>query len=230
MEEVIDISKVLNLLKRNWKFIVGLSLLGALIAAAISFFLIKPTYSASTQILVNSGNVNNQLEVQANQADLQLINTYNEIIKSPVILDKVAKNLDIQNNLGSKISVSNLNQSKVITISAIAYNYTDAAKIVNETAKVFSKEVGKIMKTDNVTILTKADEKLAVNPIKPKPIMNSIIGGILGLLVSLTFLFIKDLLDKRVKNEEDVKNVLDLPVIGMIPNFYDDKDVKGESK
>ena len=99
MEEVIDISKLLNLLKRNWKFIVSLSLLGALIAAAVSFFLIKPTYSASTQILVNSGSNNTQLEVQANQADLQLINTYNEIIKSPVILDKVAKNLNIKNDL-----------------------------------------------------------------------------------------------------------------------------------
>ncbi|MCO4096696.1 capsule biosynthesis protein CapA [Macrococcoides canis] len=225
MEEVIDISKVLNLLKRNWKFIVGLSLLGAIIAAAISFFLIKPTYSASTQILVNSNSDNTQLELQANQTDLQLINTYNEIIKSPVILDKVANNLKTNNNLSSNISVSNSTQSKVITINATAKNYRDAAKIVNETAKVFSKEVGKIMKTDNVTVLTKADEDLKASPVKPKPLINTLIGLILGLVLALAISFLNSILDKRVKTEEDVQEILGIPVIGMIPHF-DEKTLK----
>ncbi|QNR07500.1 YveK family protein [Macrococcoides canis] len=225
MEEVIDISKVLNLLKRNWKFIVGLSLLGALIAAAISFFLIKPTYSASTQILVNSKENTNQLELQANQADLQLINTYNEIIKSPVILDKVAKNLKIDNNLQSKLKVSNANQSKVITINATSNHYKDAVKIVNETANVFSKEVGKIMNTDNVTILNKADENLQPSPVSPKPILNSMIGLILGLISSVLFILIRNILDKRLQTEEQINEVLNLPVIGMIPHF-DEKSLK----
>lgn len=225
MEEVIDISKVLNLLKRNWKFIVRLSLLGAIIAAAISFFLIKPTYSASTQILVNSNGDNSQLELQANQTDLQLINTYNEIIKSPVILDKVANNLKISNDLASKIAVSNSTQSKVIKISATAKNYSDAAKIVNETAKVFSQEIGKIMKTDNVTVLTKADEDLKASPVKPKPLINTLIGLILGLVLAVAISFLNSILDKRVKTEEDVQEILGIPVIGMIPHF-DEKTLK----
>lgn len=224
MEEVIDISKSLNLLKRNWKFIAGLSLLGALIAAAISFFLIKPTYSASTQILVNSGNENTQLEVQANQADLQLINTYNEIIKSPVILDKVKKNLNYKDNLSSKIFVSNETQSKVITVTANSNNYKDSAKIVNEIANVFSKEVGKIMQTDNVTVLNKANENLSPSPIKPKPLINTIIGMFIGLLFSYLIILLKNILDKRVQTEEEVREYLDLPVIGMIPHF-DEKNI-----
>lgn len=225
MEEVIDISKVLNLLKRNWKFIVGLSLLGALLAAAISFFLIKPTYSASTQILVNNKASEDRLELQANQTDLQLINTYNEIIKSPVILDKVAKNLNISNDLSSKISVSNSTQSKVITIAATSKNYKDAAKIVNETARVFSKEVGKIMNTDNVTVLTKADEDLKPSPVKPKPLINTLIGLILGLLLALAITLLNNMLDKRVRTEEEVQEILGLPVIGTIPHF-DEKTLK----
>ncbi|QYA40733.1 capsule biosynthesis protein CapA [Macrococcoides caseolyticum] len=225
MEEVIDISKVLNLLKRNWKFIVGLSLLGALLAAAISFFLIKPTYSASTQILVNSNGEKTQLELQANQTDLQLINTYNEILKSPVILNKVANNLKINKDLSSDISVSNSTQSKVITINATARNYTDAAKIVNETANVFSKEVGKIMKTDNVTVLARADEKSTQGPISPKPLLNTALGLLIGFIVGALVVMIRTLLDKRIQTEEDVRNLLDLPVIGMIPHF-DEKTLK----
>ncbi|TDM19507.1 YveK family protein [Macrococcoides caseolyticum] len=219
MEEVIDITKMLNLLKRNWKFIVSLSLLGALLAAAFSFFLIKPTYSASTQILINSKDDKTQFELQANQTDLQLINTYNEIIKSPVILDKVAKNLNIDNDLATKITVSNTTESKVITVNAKSGNYNDSAKIVNETARVFSKEIGKIMKTDNVTILTKADENAKVSPVSPKPLLNAVIGFILGFIISLGITLFKNLFDKRIQNEEEVKEFLGLPVIGIISNF-----------
>lgn len=225
MEEVIDISKLLNLLKRNWKFIVSLSLLGALIAAAISFFLIKPTYSASTQILVNNKESNNQLELQANQTDLQLINTYNEIIKSPVILDKVASNLDYKGNLSSKISVSNATQSKVITINAKASNYKDAAKIVNETAKVFSKEIGKLMKTDNVTTLTEADYNKKASPVSPKPLLNTLLGLLIGIILGIALTILKSILDKRIQTEEEVRENLGLPVIGMIPHF-DEKTLK----
>lgn len=219
MEEVFDIGKVMNLLKRNWKFIVSLSIIGALIAALISFFLIKPTYSASTQILVNNKKTDNQFELQANQTDLQLINTYNEIIKSPVILEKVARNLKLKNNLDSKISVNNATQSKVITITAESGNYSDAVKIVNEIAFVFSNEIGKIMKTDNVTILSKADEKLNVSPINPKPVPNIFLGIIAGAVFAFILKIIFNILDKRVTTEEEVKESLGIPVIGMIPHF-----------
>ncbi|MCE4955678.1 YveK family protein [Macrococcoides caseolyticum] len=225
MEEILNLSKSVGLIKKNWRFIIGFTILGALLAAGISFFLIKPTYSASTQILVNSQGENSQFELQANQTDLQLINTYNEIIKSPVILDKVAAKLKIKNDLASKITVNNSTQSKVITINAQERNYKDAAEIVNETAKVFSKEVGKIMKTDNVTVLTKADEDLKPSPVKPKPLINIIIGSILGILISLSIIILKVLFDKRVKTEEDVQEALGIPVIGTIP-YFDEKTLK----
>ncbi|PKD99977.1 YveK family protein [Macrococcoides caseolyticum] len=225
MKEVIDISIVLNLFKRNWKFIVGLSTITALIAALISFLFIEPAFQASTQILINNKEVNNQMEFQATQTDLQLINTYREIIKSPVILDKVADNLEINSELKSMIEVSNSDQSKVITINAIASNYQDAARIVNETAKVFSKEVTKIMNTDNVTVLNNADEKLKPSPVKPKPLVNTLLGFICGFMIALSTTLLKNIMDKRVNTEEDVQEILGLPVIGVIPNF-DEKNLK----
>lgn len=225
MKEVIDISIVLNLFKRNWKFIVGLSTITALIAALISFLFIKPAFQASTQILINNKEVNNQMEFQATQTDLQLINTYREIIKSPVILDKVADNLEINSELKSMIEVSNSDQSKVITINATASNYQEAARIVNETAKVFSKEVTKIMNTDNVTVLNKADEKLKPSPVKPKPLVNTLLGFICGFMIALSTTLLKNIMDKRVNTEEDVQEILGLPVIGVIPNF-DEKNLK----
>ena len=51
-------------------------------------------YTASTQILVNMKKSSSDLAFQNVQSSLQSVNTYTEIIKSPRILDKVAREFD----------------------------------------------------------------------------------------------------------------------------------------
>lgn len=219
MEEVLDLKKVLNLLKKNLKLIIGLSILGALIAAFISFYLITPIYSASTQLLVNKSESAGQMEFQDNQTDLQLINTYNEIIKSPVILDEVSKNLKISSNLSNKVVVSNTTQSKVISITVNETSSEKAAKIANEITKVFNKKINKIMKVDNVTVLNEAKGAKNAAPIKPRPLVNIIIGLLFGALLGILFGLLREIFDNRIQSDEDVKQALNIPVIGTVPHF-----------
>ncbi|WP_414052819.1 YveK family protein [Macrococcus animalis] len=219
MEEVLDLGKLLKILKKNLMAIIGLSMMGALIAALISFFLITPIYSSSTQILVNKSESPSQMEFQANQTDLQLINTYSEIIKSPVILDEVSKNLGLKTNLQKNVSVANTAQSKVISITVTAKSNSVAVKIANEITKVFQKKINKIMKVDNVTVLTKAKNNPNAYPIKPAPLLNIALGLFIGALIGLVIAFLKYLFDNRIQSEEDVKNILNIPVLGTIPNF-----------
>lgn len=219
MEEVLDLKKVLNLLKKNLKLIIGLSILGALIAAFISFYLITPIYSASTQLLVNKSESAGQMEFQDNQTDLQLINTYNEIIKSPVILDEVSKNLKISSNLSNKVVVSNTTQSKVISITVNETSSEKAAKIANEITKVFKKKINKIMKVDNVTVLNEAKGAKNAAPIKPRPLVNIIIGLLFGALLGILFGLLREIFDNRIQSDEDVKQALNIPVIGTVPHL-----------
>ena len=51
----------------------------------------KPEYEANTQVLVNQKEKNSELMAQEVQSNIQLVNTYSEILKSPRILDEVAK-------------------------------------------------------------------------------------------------------------------------------------------
>lgn len=68
-----------------------------LISLLITMFLMKPKYEANTQVLVNQKEKNSELMAQEVQSNIQLVNTYTEIVKSPRILDEVAKkNKNIQ--------------------------------------------------------------------------------------------------------------------------------------
>ena len=53
---------------------------------------IQPKFEAKTQVLVNQETHNENLQAQQVQSNLQLVNTYSEIIKSPRIFRRSIKN------------------------------------------------------------------------------------------------------------------------------------------
>ena len=94
MEETISLKELFQTLKKRIGLIVVITALAVIVSGIVSFFMITPIYQASTQLLVNQAK-SEQTEYNTNtvQTNLQLINTYNVIIKSPAILDKVADQL-----------------------------------------------------------------------------------------------------------------------------------------
>ncbi|WP_249727624.1 YveK family protein, partial [Bacillus paralicheniformis] len=87
----------------------------------ISYYIQTPIYEAETQLLDNQKSYENQQLVGAQNVntDLRLINTYNVIIKSPVILAKVNDVLSLDttpDELMKQIEVSSANNSQVVNI------------------------------------------------------------------------------------------------------------------
>ncbi|MEB7965768.1 Wzz/FepE/Etk N-terminal domain-containing protein [Mammaliicoccus sciuri] len=220
MEETIDLSKLFLILKKNIKYLIVLPIVFLALSMVITFVFMTPKYSSSTQVLVNQKETDNQMMAQQVQSNLQLVNTYSEIIKSPRILDKVSKNLKgkySSKELSGMLTVSNQAESQILNIAVENESREAASKVANEIANVFSKDVSKIMNVDNVSILSKADTK--GNQISPQPLVNTVVGIFLGLIVALIIIFMKEILDKRIKTEEDVNEILDLPVLGTIQDF-----------
>nr|WP_315293760.1 Wzz/FepE/Etk N-terminal domain-containing protein [Mammaliicoccus lentus] len=220
MEETIDLSKLFAILKKNIKYLIILPIAFLVLSMVITFIFMTPKYSASTQVLVNQKEMDSQMMAQEVQSNLQLVNTYTEIIKSPRILDKVSKNLKgrySSEEISSMLTVSNQAESQILNIAVENKNRETASKVANEIATVFSKDVSKIMNVDNVSILSKADNN--GNKVSPKPLINAVVGIFLGIIVALIIIFLKEILDKRIKTEEDVEEILNLPVLGVIQRF-----------
>lgn len=220
MEETIDLSKLFLILKKNMKYLIILPIVFLVLSMVITFVFMTPKYSSSTQVLVNQKETDNQIMAQQVQSNLQLVNTYSEIIKSPRILDKVSQNLKgkySSKEISGMLTVSNQAESQILNISVENESRETASKVANEIANVFSIDVSKIMNVDNVSILSKADTN--GKQISPKPLVNLVVGIFLGLIVALIIIFLKEILDKRIKTEEDVEEILGLPVLGVIQKF-----------
>src|SRR5690606_40838490 len=89
MEETISLQDLFKTVKKRIGLIALMTILAITIAGVVSFLVLTPMYQTSTQILVNQeASEAAQLTNQNIQTDLQLINTYSVIIKSPAILDE----------------------------------------------------------------------------------------------------------------------------------------------
>lgn len=54
------------------------------------------------------------------------------------------------------------------------------------------------------------------SPVSPKPVRNGLLGLLVGLTVGLLLAFLRDALDRRVRNAQDVSEHLDAPVVGHV--------------
>lgn len=222
MDQVISIEDIWGMLKKHWKFIVTLTLIGLVLAGLVTKLLMTPKYEASVDILVNrktDNQMTNQLSDQ--QADVNMINTYKDIITRSVTLVPVQK--EIKRELGykptltklkSSISVSNNQNSQVFSVSVKDSDPARAATIANTVAKVFKEKVKDILEVNNVTIIAKATKPKA--PVSPRLKINLAIGMLLGLFLAVGIVFIRELTDHNVKDMEFLTDELGLTKLGII--------------
>jgi capsular polysaccharide biosynthesis protein len=233
MEETISLRELFETLRKRLWLIVLITALATIISGVVSYFFLTPIYQASTQILVNQAKSEQQLynynEVQTN---LQLVNTYSVIIKSPTILEKVKEELDLDrtvDELNEQIQVSSEKDSQVFSVIVDDPDPAMAAKIANKTADVFKTEIVKIMKVDNVTILSKAEVKENQEPVKPKPLLNMAIAFVVGLMTGVGLAFLLEYLDNTLKTEIDIEQHLGLPVLGSVSVISSPKTKKAKT-
>jgi len=222
LNEEMELRDLFEIVRKRLGLIVLITVVSLLISAVVSFFLLDDVYETSTTLMVGKiqNNQTNTIEYNDILANQKLVNTYSEIAKSDRVLDKVIEKLQLQlrpSNLRQKISVASVKETEIIRITVEDTDPGFATDLANAIAEVFMKEVVDIMKLDNVQVIDVA--KVPEEPVKPKPLLNIAIAGVLGLMLGLGVVFLIEYLDNTIKVSEDIEKYLELPVLGVIPMF-----------
>ena len=90
-----------------------------------------------------------------------------------------------------------------------------AAQIANCVRVVASAQIEEIMDVDAVKLVYEADvpEKTS----SPNVMLNTMIGAVLGVFVSMFTLVVAFMLDDTIRTEEDAERYLGLSTLGVIP-------------
>jgi len=220
MEETITLQELFKTLRKRLLLIMSIIIFSVTIAGVISFYYLTPVFEASTQILISDKKDSLGLQTLPDiQENLQLINTYSVIIKSPAILSIVIDKLDLNTTpelLYSEIVVNSAENSQVINVTVQDLELQKAVEIANATAEIFQEEIKTLMNANNVNILSPAISLINQKPVKPDPILNMAIAAVIGLMLGVGITFLLEYLDTTMKTEKDIEEVLQLPLLGFI--------------
>ncbi len=223
MKKTLGLKEIYQILRKKLWLIVAVTALFALIGALATHYFMTPVYKASTRILVNQSGGKALYDSNELQTNVQLVNTYSELINDPSILKQVIKEEQLAlspDALQGMLTVDTNENSQIFTITVSSGNPAESVKIVNGIARVFRQDVQKTMNVNNVHLLAPATLETSRYPVSPDIRKNVIIAVALGLLLSIGFAFLLEYLDNTVKSEEDIQERAHLPVLGVIGHAH----------
>ncbi|MCC5895582.1 MAG: chain-length determining protein [Alkalibacterium sp.] len=231
MKEEISLLEFLSVLKKRIGLIIIGTLMGILIFTIYTFYVAVPQYSSTTQLLVNRSKEATIIQRADIETNVQLINTYRDMLRSPAILDGVREELNLpysNQQLLSQLNISSENNSQVFSIQIMDPNPNNAALIANTTANVFQEKLNDIASMDNVTVFSEANA--SSQPVSPNHILNMIIGLIIGSVLSTVSALLIEFADKTVRDDSFITEKLGLINLGSVSEMVHEKVQKDTQK
>lgn len=229
MEQEFSLSDLFKMIRKHWLAIVITTVIGIAAAFVLSFFVLTPKYQASVDILVNRKQDNQVNQLSDQQADVQMINTYKDIITKSVVLNPVREKMAAEDHykislaaLENNVAVTNEQNSQVFTVSITDNNAAYATKMANMVATTFKQRVKKILSINNVTIIS--DAQKPKSPVSPNKKRNLLIGAVLGLVIGVALAFIMEITDHNVKDTDFLTNEMGLTKLGVVGHYHHSKD------
>lgn len=216
---------VFHLLKILWKRKILIALV-AIVAGALAFaysaFIVKPEFTSTTRIYVVNRNQGDKpgLTNQDLQAGSYLVKDYREIILSQDVLEKVTSNLKLDlspKDLANKVKVTVPVDTRIVSISVNDRVPEEASRITNSLREVAAEKIISITRVSDVTTLEEA--RPAIAPSSPNIRRNTIIGLLGGTVFTVIAVLIVELVDTRVKRPEDIEDVMQIALLGVVPNL-----------
>lgn len=182
----------------------------------------KPLYESNTTIVLATEAKNDNSTSSTTYTDLQLnknlVSTYSKIIKSRKVMQAVIDKEKIDYNyetLQKNVTVTSVDDTELIKISVSDEDSKLAEKIANAIVPIFSEEVKRIYKIDNVSVVDTAiasDEPYNINYLK-----ENFIYILIGIVLGSGIIFIMFYFDTSIKTSEDIEEKLGLTVLGIVP-------------
>lgn len=219
--DTIDLLEVLEVVRQHILIIVLVTVIAAAAGFGFSRFVMVPQYEASALMIVNTrqDTTANVTSDQINSAT-KLVSTYSIIIKSDTVLQQVISNLGLTltyDQLKERVTVSAVDDTQVMQITVRSDNPEWARQVCEQITAISPDVILESVEAGSVKLISQA--AVTPEPVSPNVMKNTAVAAVLGLVVSIGIVVLRELLDNKIKSEDDVRKYLDLPVVGVIPDY-----------
>ena len=229
---VVDMSHIFKVVwHRIW--IIGIV---CVLTAAISFtyaaFLITPTYSSSIMLYVNNssfdvGDLGFSISSSQLSAAQSLAKTYTVLLKNRTTLERVIEESEVSytwEEVYDMIESGPVNETEVLQITVTSTDPYEAERIANGIAKILPQRIAEIVEGASMEVVDSAivdTEKVA-----PSIKLYTIVGFLVGAILSVAVIIVMALLDNTVHDEDYVIKTYNYPILAKIPDLLDNSGNK----
>ncbi len=211
--------ELLTFMRKHWKVVLALPFACAFETSLFGGAALPNTYTASVSMYVLTkastasgadGITNTDLT-----ASQMLTNDVATLIKSERVITDTAKSLQMTSLDDYKVNVTSSTTTRVVTVSVTGESAQSVAIIVNQLAKTIDEVAQEVMDVRSVNVIDEAGEPQV--PSGPPRVMYTTVALFAGLFVAMALVVLMDMLNTRVRNPEEIEELLGVPVIGRIP-------------
>ena len=217
-EMEIDLLDLFFYLKKKVWQIIAAFVLFAVIGACVTTFFIQDEYTATTRMYVLSRSSENSISSSDYSTANYMIKDYEVLITGENVTREVIDRLDLKmgvSELAGKISVSAIDNTRVLQIVVVDNKPQRAADIANCVREVSGEQIKNIMDVDAVNLVYEAE--VPTKKSGPSLTKNTAVAAILGAVVAIGVLVVIYLMDDTIRTDEDVTRYLGLGTLGVIP-------------
>ena len=219
----IDLQKLIIAFLRRWWIIALCTVLAASGTLYYTRHHITPMYMTGVTIYVNNSRADQHINYvsSTNLATAQrLVGTYIEIIQSDNVLEKVADEVGggvSASFIRSSMAARQKGETELFDVFITHPDPVTAARLANAVAEVAPSEIERFVEGSSAKIVDYA--KVPTVPSAPSVTRNTILGALIGFVLAVAYITVRFLMDVRIREEEDLATLFDVPVLGQIPAF-----------
>ncbi len=220
----IDLLHIAKILWQKAWLIVCVTVLCGIVGFCISRFAMAPKYASSVLLYVNSSSrtpgSTGGISTSEISASRSLVNTYIVILKDHTTTGQVIRQSGVSysyEQLSKMITAEAVNNTEVMRVTVTSKDPYEAALIANTIADVLPERIAATIEGSSMRTIDKAVASL--KKVSPSIVKYTIIGALLGCIVTCLVLVIRDLLDDVIHNEDYLTGKYDIPVLAAVPDL-----------
>lgn len=211
--------------KRGWKVILALTLICGI--AGLGYSLAQdPVYKSTATLYVTSGNeANAQTAYQGSLASQQRVMSYIKLVDSDGVVGPVigpdGVPLSLQ-DAKEALTATTTPETVLLNISAQGTSKQTSADLANAVAESMATYVQRLetpaggrTPLAKLTVVTPAG--VSDTPISPRTYRNTALALVVGLLVGVATVFVRDRYNNKVQGEEGIAAFTESPLLASVP-------------
>ena len=219
------VGRYLRVLRKRWKLLTVMVLLGLVAAGAITYVTPK-TYASSATIFVSISSTQDEPDAlyQNSQFALNRVGSYTEMVHNPALLSRVIEEADLDisvNKLDDTITAVNPADTVLITVRSTSDSAAGARRVADAVASELGRAIETLEQTGEkeeslVQVSTVVPARQPAGPVSPRPALNLALGLLVGLAIGAAIAVIREQLDTTVKTGRDLQRITGQTPLGVI--------------